>query len=528
MTINNEKQIIMTNIYTLTQQYVENYELNNHKWFVFANKCSQEEFLKSQEGFYYAVRAFPRMLSKLATDIKTSEARKLIIDNLFEEHGLGNKNDFHTNTYYNYLLSLGFDNSIDQIKEQPWINDWINLVLNKNYSEEHFSMYLAGIEYIYAKISYFITHLISKFDLRHEQNHYKKHSELDYEHAKELIQTSLMIQQYNGTVHDDEMMHYFILGISEFLQLYEKMILLTKIDATLISKEKLAFYYGREDVTVNYDILNTFHTQNNKKAEVLMICSGGENVIELLSMTKPNNFVLLDINPYQLDLTQQKIQAIKNNDYLYSTLNTFNTGKFEKLFQFFKNSFTYQELLNIAHSDPQALQKLKCICDNVFSNQILEIVFTDNATKFSKDSFSLHFYNVFKKQIKNYFEYQYLHSNIGSILFNHTPINYSKQINPENNLNYFNGSFLQYFDSYQHTFDLIDVSNISDWMPIEDMKIIILKLFSQLNKNGFIVARKLLGNYQWKEIQQILPNSQLSYVHDKTDFYSECVLIKKL
>ena len=316
----------------------------------------------------------------------------------------------------------------------------------------------------------------------------------------------------NGKVDDEEMMSYFILGITEFLQLYEKMILLTTEDAKLIAQEKCAFYYGREDVNINYDILNTWHKQNNKKAEVLMICSGGENVIELLSMKNPNNFVLLDINPNQLELAKNKIEAINDNNYKYSQLSTFNSGKFEKLFQFFRNSFTYEELENIAQKDHNALKKLKWICDNIFSNEILEIVFTDNATKYSKESFSAHFYKMFKKQIRWYFETQPKNSNIGSILFNHNPINYEKKLNKENSINYFNGTFLEYLNNNNKTFDLIDVSNISDWMPIDEMKVIVEKLYSQLNTNGIIVGRKLLGNYEWKNLQETLENSKIYYL----------------
>ena len=54
------------------------------------------------------------------------------------------------------------------------------------------------------------------------------------------------------------------------------------------------------------------------------------------------------------------------------------------------------------------------------------------------------------------------------------------------------------------------------------------KLYSQLNTNGIIVGRKLLGNYEWKNLQETLENSKIYYLQDKTDFYSECVMIRKM
>lgn len=538
----------MTNIFNLTEQYVKQYDLDNHPWFSFAAKCSQEEFLTSQEGFYYAVKGFPRILAHLASQIDSSKARLLVIENLWEEHGHGNSAVFHTTTYFQYLQSLGFKKEESEIAHQPWVDGWLENVLSKNYSAEQYSLYIAGIEYIYARISQFISQLVSGYILCNEQTHYANHAVLDYEHSKELIETSLLIQQEKNPLLDNTMMEYFTLGISEFLQLYTNMIILTEKEAQLISQEQHAFYYGREDTSVATTFLNTWYESHQKAAHVLTICSGGENAIDLLSMTQQQdnnlnatynahhthglmNLTLLDINPHQLKLAEKKITCIKNKGDLSDDLSIYNVGKFEKIFTFLKNSLTHDELEAIAHKEVLALAKLKFICDNAFSNRMLEIVFTENATKYSKESFSDHFYQLMVKQIAWYFETKPTCSNIGSIFFDTAPIDYQVHIDPRNAITYYNGDFLSFFNDSKNSenhFDLIDLSNISDWMPFNDMKKIVETAFSRLNKGGAMIGRKLLGDYQWSQLQQSLPYSTITPVIDTTLFYTECVLIKKL
>lgn len=519
----------MTQIFNLSQSYVEQYSFSNHSWFTFAGKCSQNEFLSSQEGFYYAVKAFPRVLAKLASQIESSEARILVTENLWEEHGQGNNKVFHTTTYFQYLQSIGFKKEQSSIEHQPWIDEWIELVLNKNLSEEKFAMYIAGIEYIYARISYFISQLVLNYDVKGEQTHYLKHSVLDYEHAKELIQTSLLIQREKNTLSDDCMMDYFKLGIEEFLKLYENMVLLTENEAFDIAKEKHAFYYGREDVSVNKNFLSQWYKERNdeKMAQVLMVCSGGENAIEILSMNQNSSITLLDINPNQLQLSKDKIETIKRTGYLNDELSIYNVGKFERIFSFLRNSLSYEELEKVSKKEPLALKKLKYICNNIFSNKILEIVFTENATKYSKDNFAEHFNDLLVKQIVLYFEKKPKYSNIGSILFNESPMDYQVKINTESSIDYFNGDFLTYFSQNDKNFDLIDLSNISDWLPLNEIKKIVSTAYSKLNKNGVIVGRKLLGDYQWNDLQENLDDCVVLPVTDKTMFYKECVLLQK-
>ncbi len=79
------------------------------KYLTFLAKANREELQRSQVPFYYAVEAFPLLLLKLASQITNEGARYLIVENIWEEHGQGDQNKFHTQTFKTHLAALGFN-----------------------------------------------------------------------------------------------------------------------------------------------------------------------------------------------------------------------------------------------------------------------------------------------------------------------------------------------------------------------------------------------------------------------------------
>lgn len=516
-----------TAIFETTKDYVEQYPLSSLNWTAFLSKATQQEFLNSQEGFFYAVKAFPQMLAKLASLIEDSESRMLVIENLWEEHGQGNEKLFHTNSYYQYLQSIGLNKDIKEIQHNPWIEDWIKLSLNKNYTATQYAAYLAGIEYIYARISKIISDRLQSFILCCEQIHYEKHSVLDYAHAAELLEVAIKCKKDES---DEEIFNVFKESIDDFLNMFEKMVILTEQDAQEFAQEKVAFYYGREDTSIEKNVVNKFIAENiNKKPNVLMVCSGGENSIDLLQMDKALNIVALDINAHQIALAKSKIDDIFNGQDIASNKIIYNEGKFEKLFQVLKNSFTDSELWQIGRGREVGLEKLRYVCNNLFSNKILEIIFTEEATKYSKESFSEHFYNVFVAQIKYYYAGKPDYSNIGCVLGKTKPINYNGLINQNSSIDYFNGTFDQHFKDNNTKYDIIDVSNISDWMSKEKTIQTIKLVHSHLNEGGYLIGRKLLGDYDWIKLisQECGLDMVIEEVKDQTSFYTQTIVAKK-
>lgn len=472
------------------------------------------------------------MLAKLASIIEDSENRLLVIENLWEEHGNGNSNLFHTNSYLQYLQSLGFNKNTKDIIHNPWIDEWIENTMHKNYTATEYAAYLAGIEYIYARISKSISDKLQTCSLVCEQNHYENHSVLDYQHAAELLDVAIKCKKQET---EDEIYIIFKQSIKDFLYMFEKMVILTEIQSYEISKEKIAFYYGREDSSIETLVVNKLlKDKSNYIPQILMICSGGENCIELLKMNTPVNIIALDINPYQISLAQKKIDSIYKKNNINEEDIVFNVGKFEKLFQVLKNSFNENELLGIAQEDNESLKKLEYICLHLFSNKTLEIIFTDQATKYSSKSFSEHFYNVFKEQIKYYYDANLAESNIGCVLGKTTAISYKGIINTDSSIHYFNGTFNDYFKinnvkDNEINYDIIDISNISDWMNKENTIEVIKLVYSHLNNGGYLIGRKLLGDYDWIDLINVecQLNMEIEEVKDKTSFYTQTIIAKK-
>jgi hypothetical protein len=66
----------------------------------------------------------------------------------------------------------------------------------------------------------------------------------------------------------------------------------------------------------------------------------------------------------------------------------------------------------------------------------------------------------------------------------------------------------------------VSISNIGDWMSLEDYKKVILDVKSRLADDGVIICRKLLGDYNLKTLL-IDCGFKVKADNDVTWFYSE-------
>ncbi|MCG3692769.1 DUF3419 family protein [Aliarcobacter butzleri] len=486
---------------------------NIHKYHSFLENSTQEEFTKSQVPFYFAVEVFPRALALLASKIETSENRLLIILNLYEEHGEGNKINFHTETFKTFLKAIGWEKDFFR---NPYIDEWIYNLLNNEYNDSEYATYLAGIEYAYALISDTISKHIEKFNLKCEQIHYKKHAILDWEHGDELLDVALNIDN-----NEEHLKTIFIKAQKEFLNLYNHLIFPTFKEIDKISKEVIAFYYLREDYSLELNILNN---QKNK-SNILMIASGGESLIEYLGQTKESSIDVIDMNINQINLCKEKIEILLENKF-YSNKEVDYAGKFEKLFALIRE-YLEEDIYNFSLDDIK--DKLEFVVSNIFSNSNLMHIFGENATKYSSDDFGLHFFNVFSKSLKMK-DIEFTNKNINNILggvdinlsnerIEHLKNNYNKHT-----INWYNTNFID-FDTDKN-YDLITISNIGDWMPIDEFRHIIQKLVDKTNQGGSIIVRKLLGDYNlYEEMKRF--NLEIRNEQDNSFFYSETYICTK-
>lgn len=496
-------------------KYVKDYDLEKHRFYTFFKKANQEEFLRSQKSFYYAVKEFPKMLCNLAIKIDNPQTRKSVIENLWEEHGHGNSNNFHTQTFLDYLHILGMDEN-EKITENSYVTKWIRSSLELQMSASQYALYLSAIEFIYARISQHICVNLKRFNLEKKSHHYSKHETLDFEHGQELLDVAFESFNKDDDIYQSMQNQWiFKQSIKDFLYMLDEMTFLTQKEIEEISQEKISFYYTREDSSIET-------TYAKDKKNILCISSGGEHVINIRKINSKAHITALDINSYQLDLTRKKIEGLSHKINQY---NLGNNGKFEKMFSYLSSRLSIDDLSGIANEDKEALKKLHRLCTELFSNQTLEIIFTNQATCYSHPhGFIEHFYHVFKNQIKNHILNPLKQSNIGSILGKTLPINYPESINVDQ-IDYFHGTIENYFMNYPYAYiDMIDISNIGDWMSVENYKKLIKLIDTHLLPGGIIVARKLLGNYDLREILKIF---RVNSIHDNTDFYTQCVVAQK-
>lgn len=482
--------------------------INNYKKFSFyedfMKNSTQDEFVKSQIPFYHAVNNFPRALCYLGYLIKDSNIRLSIIENLYEEHGQGKSENFHINTYHEYLLSIsnGY-----KLLDNPWITEWINSWFSSS-DAFHTALRLSAIEYLYAPISASISKHINSLHTYSEQAHYKKHSILDWEHGKELLDVALLL---NEIYTDDDIEKFFNIYQQEFLDVFKGMICLTLKEVKDISSESIAFYYLREDANI---------TSNLPGKNIIMICSGGEGVFNMLSKHGEKDLAVIDVNQHQLDLFHNKMKLLLDNNIP----DEINVGKFEKLFLSLRKRFSEQDLTAMQFANYINKDKLQFAMDDIFSRTNLQIIFGDDAVIFTEKSFSEHFCKVFLECNNSFFAKENKNNIFHGTKFSYpildmkdkniTTIQCSiKKINFLSKIQFANGKKA----------DIIDLSNVGDWMPLSDFKILLQECFKYMNPGCYIVLRKLLGNYNLNDMM----NKYFETKEYKDMFYEETVVGKK-
>lgn len=498
--------------------------LNNcwtlHRYHTFLEESNQAEYLRSQIPFFFAVQAFPRFLAKLISHIDTSEDRLLVVENLWEEHGNGNKNHFHTATFKEFLTSLGWNGEYHQ---NPWVTEWITTVLNTELSAGAYAAYLAGIEYAYAPISKTIAEHVKTLELVSEQSHYAVHSELDWIHGDELLQVAIALEPDESLIKAA-----FYLAQAEFLDLYNHMVIATAHEMKKVNQEAVSFYYTREDSSPEIKAINDTCRKNSEN-NILMIASGGETIIDMLGLPCELNIDAVDMNINQINLCKYKILELLA-DSEYSNREDNLSGKFEQVFLKIRNLFDYHGnglLSDYIKDSPIAQQKLKYVVNELFSNENLSHVFSDRATKYSSESFADHFYNVFVKACESKIENAVTKRNIENII-DGIDIQPSKNTHEALKSNHFKHS-IQYIHGDFESLDVdkkykvVSISNIGDWMSIDDYKNVILSVKSRLADDGVIICRKLLGDYNLNKLL-IDCGFKVKKDNDLTWFYSEVVV----
>ncbi len=161
-----------------------------HPYFVaLPEQMERDRFVDSQQQFYHAVRFFSQAMGALLARQPTSNARRVLMHNLIEEHGLEEENGVaHDGSFSQFLASLG---SLPAA-QGPEVRAF-NLALYGACSTETipFAFACLGIiEYAFADISALIgSTVVARGWVSQEQLvHYSLHAEIDKRHAAEFFE----------------------------------------------------------------------------------------------------------------------------------------------------------------------------------------------------------------------------------------------------------------------------------------------------------------------------------------------------
>lgn len=316
----------------------------------------------------------------------------------------------------------------------------------------------------------------------------------------------------------------------------------------------IQFAVVREDPLVEAAVIEKFNIKN-----VLMICSGGCSVLSLKSWFSDLNITALDLNQSQIDLTRDKLNFLNHLDYKKkfnietAQSNGLNQcGNFESLFKGLRE-FIYDFILDHNQmrelfSDGKTKLAQSLLFEHrywsvafslFFSDTILETMFGKAAIQHApRGSYPRYFQQVFERGFNlpdaqhNYF----LHHVFLGYYINephslpHYLINPSK-LNVNSNLNiHFKLGTIESMDDLSG-FNLIQLSNIMDWMSAQENKALADYITHHTHKGTRLLIRQLNNEQPVTQyfpefiLEQEFSDELLSI--DRSLFYSSILCLKR-
>ena len=183
----------------------------------------KEQFKKSQISLIDAVEFFSRPMFVILSKLSTYKERLPIIENILDEHGNGEIDKAHGNTFRQYLVSLGATkkeiNNRNLNKAVLEYNNALIKCATNNPTERGLAM-MGMIEKRYSKISAIIVKEIlkKKWVSKDLLYHYSLHEELDVEHAEGFF--NIIKDGWEDMDSRKEIQKGLTLGNSMILNLY--------------------------------------------------------------------------------------------------------------------------------------------------------------------------------------------------------------------------------------------------------------------------------------------------------------------
>lgn len=241
---------------------------------------------------------------------------------------------------------------------------------------------------------------------------------------------------------------------------------------------------------------------------IMLVASGGSTGFYLIN-DKINLIDLVDFNPHQIKLCEDKLSLIKSNN-LNKLIKLESEGIYEQLFR---------EL------STNSIQ-------NVFSNENLIKWFGLDAVKYSTTmSFSEHFNRVICELIKKYPRDNYWRNQL-TWEIPQIPIYWSNKpniIDHSDKLHFQVGSINEHLVATNSQYDLISLSNITDWTDQKSIVELLINAHAKLSTRGYVLIRKLISDH---DLIEIIKSTQLYRIVnldlvDSSLLYTQVIVLQK-
>jgi S-adenosylmethionine:diacylglycerol 3-amino-3-carboxypropyl transferase len=241
---------------------------------------------------------------------------------------------------------------------------------------------------------------------------------------------------------------------------------------------------------------------------IMLVASGGSTGFYLIN-DNINSIDMVDINPDQIELCCNKLSLIKSNN-LDQLVELESNGIYEQLFR---------EL---------STDSIK----NVFSNENLIKWFGLDAVKYSTSvSFSEYFTYVIGELVKKY-PYDNYWRNQLTWETPQIPIywpNKTNIINHSDKLHFHVSSINTYLNNTKTQYDLISLSNITDWTDQKSIAELLINAHAKLSSQGYVLIRKLISDH---DLIKIIKSTQLYRVVnldlvDASLLYTQVIVLQK-
>ena len=344
----------------------------------------------------------------------------------------------------------------------------------------------------------------------------------------------------------------------------------------------IAFSQVREDCEIEWQILDRLSQLiPDRPLRVLIVASGGCTALNLLAHPHIGEITAVDANPAQIQLLKLRCAAIAHlsivsqycliasggdgkqkqrldlyhqlRDNLSEDTRTFwdqrldeiafgvnQVGRFEQLFRSLAQAFSAQGLDPL--NNPEAAIQSKHwrpIFERIFDRKILVQTFGESAVNYSMDrSFGEHFADVFARVLQrndcrqNYFLTQVWNDRYEGNM----PIYMQPETQPTvrsslGKLKLKQSLFIDFLTHHRtvEPYDLIQFSNLSDWMSIVELKQMMTQITGCLSPQGAVIGRRLNGDHELNKVMANffnidLSRSRQSQIQDRSFFYQEVVV----